>query len=227
MSPLALPIVAVVPVKETGAAKQRLAGLLTSAVRRDLALAMLEDVLTALSSTSSLAGMVIVTIDPAARLLAARYGASVSVDGARDGHTGAVMATAHRLAARGMAMLTLPGDVPLVQPVDIEALIGAHRVGHGFTIAPARDERGSNAVLCSPATAVPLRFGEDSYFPHLAAARARGIEPVIVSLPRIALDIDNPDDLAAFLKAPGETKAHAMLRRHGVSLQSLVIGAEP
>lgn len=219
-----LPIVAVVPVKETSAAKQRLAGLLASAVRQDLALAMLEDVLAALSSTSFLAGIVVVTIDPAARLLAERYGASVSADGARDGHTGAVMAAAYQLAARGVAMLTLPGDVPLVQPADIETLIHTHRAGRGFTIAPARDERGSNAVLCSPATAVPLRFGEDSYFPHLAAARARGIEPAIVSLPRIALDIDNPDDLAAFLKAPAETRAHAVLRRHGISVQSLAMG---
>ena len=30
---------------------------------------------------------------------------------------------------------------------------------------------GSNAILLSPPDAVPLRFGDDSFFPHLAAAR--------------------------------------------------------
>jgi 2-phospho-L-lactate guanylyltransferase len=87
------------------------------------------------------------------------------------------------------------------------------RGARAFTITPARDERGSNAVLCSPAGAVPLRFGEDSFFPHLAAARARGIEPEVVRLPRIALDIDTPQDLALLLGTHARTRAHALLRR--------------
>jgi 2-phospho-L-lactate guanylyltransferase len=82
-----------------------------------------------------------------------------------------------------------------------------------FTIVPAHDERGSNAVLCSPAGAVPLRFGEDSFFPHLAAAKARAVEPEVVRLPRIALDIDTPQDLALLLGTPARTCAHALLRR--------------
>ncbi len=61
---------------------------------------------------------------------------------------------------------------------------------------------GSNAVLCAPPTAVPLRFGDDSYFPHLTAARRCGIEPTILRLPGIALDIDHPADLRMFLRAP-------------------------
>ena len=70
-----------------------------------------------------------------------------------------------------------------------------------FTIVPAHDERGSNAVLCSPPLVMPLRFGDDSFFPHLAAARALGIEPTIVKLPGIGLDIDQPVDLEALRRA--------------------------
>ena len=83
------------------------------------------------------------------------------------------------------------------------------RAAPAFTIVPARDDLGSNAVLCTPADAVPLRFGDNSFFPHLAAARAHGIEPNVVRLPRIALDIDTPDDLAA---VPGDAVAHAGAR---------------
>ena len=79
---------------------------------------------------------------------------------------------------------------------------GADRAAGAFTIVPARDELGSNAVLCSPADAVPLRFGDNSFFPHLDAAKAHGIEPEVVHLPRIALDIDTPEDLALFLRHP-------------------------
>src|SRR5436189_269295 len=71
-----------------------------------------------------------------------------------------------------------------------------------FTIAPSRDERGSNAIICSPPGAVPLRFGEDSFFPHLRAAKACGIQPTVLRLPGIALDVDTPEDLAALRLVP-------------------------
>ena len=83
----------------------------------------------------------------------------------------AVAAAARLLAAEGCpGMLTVPGDIPLVTTAEITQLLAAHRPAPAFTIAPSRDERGSNAIICSPPDAVPLRFGEDSFFPHLRAA---------------------------------------------------------
>jgi 2-phospho-L-lactate/phosphoenolpyruvate guanylyltransferase len=204
-------ICAVVPVKETRDAKQRLAGVLAPLRRQELALAMLEDVLAALTAVPELAGILVVTMDPTAAAIAARHGARIVADGARDGHTGAVAAAARRLATEGCGLLEVPGDIPLVEPDDVSALMAAHGRAPAFTIVPARDQRGSNAVLCSPPDAVPLRFGENSFFPHLAAARACEIEPKVVALPRIALDIDTPDDLALFLATPSRTRARQLL----------------
>jgi len=209
------PVFVVLPVKEIAAAKQRLAAALSPELRQAFVLAMLGDVLAALHAAPSLAGIIVVTVDPAAARLAQDYGAQISTDAARDGHTGAVTAAARSLARRGAAMLTIPGDVPLVAAGDIEALIAAMREGQAFTIVPARDHRGSNAVLCAPADAVPLRFGENSYFPHLDAARACGFAPLSLSLPRLALDIDRPDDLTALLALPQTTRAQAVLVDHG------------
>src|SRR4051794_19982142 len=186
---------AVVPVKNIAIAKQRLAPALPQDKRQALALAMLEDVLSALAGAPGLARRLLVTIDPAATRLAARYGFEFMSDGAEDGHTGAVSAAARRLAREGVgAMLTLPGDIPLVTSDEIASLVAAHRPAPSFTIAPSHDEKGSNAILLSPPDAVPLRFGDDSFFPHLAAAEARGMVPTILRLPGIALDIDNPAD---------------------------------
>ena len=210
---------AVVPVKETSTAKQRLAAALPQAQRSALALAMLEDVLGALAAARGLAGIIVVTVDPAARELAQRYGAAISTEHATEGHTAAVMSAARLLAARGDAMLTIPGDVPLVTAAEIERVIAALRRGR-FVIVPARDELGSNAILAAPADTVPLRFGDNSFFPHLDAARACGIEPVVLPLPGIGLDIDTPEDLAAFLVRPSRTRARALLEgagRHGLS----------
>ncbi len=164
---------------------------------------MLEDVLAALAETPGLAGIAVVTIDPAATRLARDYGARIIETGARDGHTGAVTAAARLLSRRGMrGMLTVPGDIPLVTAAEIAQLLAAHASPPAFTIVPSHDERGSNAIICSPPDAVPLRFGEDSFFPHLRAAKACGIRPTVLRLPGIALDIDNPEDLAAFARLP-------------------------
>ncbi len=202
---------AVVPIKETECAKQRLAHLFCHSFRRRLALAMCADVLRAVTSVPELTAVVVVTLDPAVTKLAAQFGARVWTEGARDGHTGAVTAAAHRLGVSGAGMLALPGDIPLVSPTDIRQVLQAHRGGPAFTIVPARDEQGSNAILCSPADAVPLRFGPDSFFPHLGAARRCGLDPNVVQIPAIGLDLDEPVDIAEFMKIPSATATRRLL----------------
>lgn len=210
---------AVVPLKETDGAKQRLAAVLSPEQRQALALVMLEDVLAALAEARGLAGSALVTIDPDALALAKQYGAECWADGARDGHTGAVTAAGRRLARAGAAgMMTLPGDIPLVTAAEIAQLLAAHGPAPSFTIAPSHDEQGSNAVLMSPPDAVPLRFGEDSFFPHLAAAKARGLAPTVLHLPGIALDIDNPADLAHFASLGSRTRAGLWLAENASTL---------
>ncbi|MDT7576476.1 MAG: hypothetical protein QOH17_2809, partial [Pseudonocardiales bacterium] len=61
-----------------------------------------------------LAGRLLVTTDPAARLLAARYGAQCTAEGAGDGHTGAVAAAARRSAKIIGALLVVPMVIYLV-----------------------------------------------------------------------------------------------------------------
>ena len=198
---------AILPVKEMAGAKQRLAGVLSPEERMGLMRVMVRDVLAALSAAQGLAGIAIVSLDPWAQALAKEHGARIITHGARGGHTGAVMAAASALQAEGVAaILTLPGDIPALATQEIEALVTAAKASPAFIIAAAHDEQGSNAILMSPPGAVKLRFGEDSYFPHLAAARAAGITPQILHLPGIAMDIDHPADIARFAGIP-EAKA--------------------
>src|SRR5262245_21544532 len=89
---------AVIPVKETGGAKQRLGTAIPEALRSRFALAMLEDVLAALSAVPGLAGIGVVTLDAEATRLAERCGARVFTEGAREGQTGAVACAARLLA---------------------------------------------------------------------------------------------------------------------------------
>jgi 2-phospho-L-lactate/phosphoenolpyruvate guanylyltransferase len=210
---------AAVPVKTFTGAKQRTASILSAAQREILAATMLEDVLAALAGSGQLAGILVNTVDPVAVDLARRYGARVVSEGALDGHTGAVLGMARVLTAeRKGGLLTVPGDIPRVTAAEIDAVVASCRAAPSFTIVPAHDELGSNAVLCAPPLAVPLRFGDDSYFPHLIAARRQGIEPVIVRMPGIGLDMDHPADLQAFLAARPRmpTRTLALLEGFGL-----------
>jgi 2-phospho-L-lactate guanylyltransferase len=209
---------AVVPVKDLQHAKQRLAGVLGEGERRALFRAMLEDVLSALSASEGLAGILVVTRDPDARRLATSYGARVLVEPANRGHTAASTLGAQTLAEEGASgMVQVPADIPLLTPADIGVLLQTHGEAPAVTLAPSRDERGSNAVACSPPDLLPLRFGDDSFVPHLRRARSLGLEPQIVKRQGFGLDVDTPDDLAAFMATPSQTRAYAYLAEAGIA----------
>jgi 2-phospho-L-lactate guanylyltransferase len=203
---------AVVPVKDTRTAKQRLAAVMDQQTRTLLAHAMLEDVLSAVAAAASLAGLVVVTADPLATQIAQRYDARLLSEGGEEGQTQAMRYAVDVLAAEGRrAILTLPIDVPLITPQEIDAVVAAARREPEFVIVPAHDRQGSNAILCAPPRYVPLSFGNHSFAPHLAAARQRGLEPCVVELPGIGLDIDSPADLAAFMAIPSRTRTRRLL----------------
>jgi 2-phospho-L-lactate guanylyltransferase len=192
----------VLPVKNFENAKTRLAPALSPGERRHLFRLMVEDVLAAMAA-SALDGVLVLTNEPEAAALAARYGARVEGEPENLGQSEAVMRAMQILEADGVrAALQLPGDIPGVSPVEINRLIAAHEAGgpRAMTIVQGHDGRGSNALAVSPPTLMPFHFGHDSFGPHLAAARAAGVEPAILDgLPGIALDIDTGEDLAKLL----------------------------
>jgi 2-phospho-L-lactate guanylyltransferase len=81
----------------------------------------------------------------------------------------------------------------------------------GCVIVPAADNRGTNAILRRPFNLIPLRFGNDSFQPHLAAARATGFEVIVRRFPGIGLDVDRPDDLDALLREPVRSRTQRLL----------------
>lgn len=192
----------VLPVKNFENAKTRLAPTLTPEQRRTLFRLMVEDVLAAMCA-SDLEGVLVLTNEPEAAALAAAYGARVEGEPENLGQSEAVMRAMQILEAEGVgAALQLPGDIPGVSAAEINRLIEAHeaRGPRAMTIVRGHDGKGSNALAVSPPTLMPFHFGHDSFGPHLAEARAAGVEPVILDgLPGVALDVDTGDDLAKLL----------------------------
>ncbi len=108
---------AIVPVKDLGAAKERLAGVLVPAERKALFRAMVEDVLAALTAARGLDAVAVVTRDAWAEALAARYGARVIPEPVNRGHTAAVNRAIAELVASGVrTMLTTHPAQPATPP---------------------------------------------------------------------------------------------------------------
>ena len=202
-----------IPVKNLSWAKQRLAAVLDQAARTALAQAMLYDVLTALHTWKtrpagggrherSLRGD-----------LAAEYEFEVIPDPANPGETGAIEMATRMCVERGEDnTLVIPADIPLIQAWELEEVL-KHAPAEGSVLVPAGDGRGTNAAYRRPANLFPLRFGNDSFKPHHAAAKATGKPWLVLNLPGIAVDVDNPADLQQLLALPGETRAQSLARR--------------
>ena len=201
-----------VPVKDTSNAKQRLAGLLDQPARTALARAMLRDVLEPLGKCGSM-DVALVTRDGFAIELGQSYGFEVIRDEANASETNAIAMATEACLASGVAdILVIPGDIPLIETDDLRAIYESAPM-RGSVLVPSRDQRGTNAALRRPATLFPLRFGNDSFLPHLAAANSAQASCVVLSLPRIALDIDTPEDLTQLANRPGEKLSQQLARK--------------
>ena len=200
-----------VPVKNLKEAKQRLASVLSQPERTELARAMLEDVAEALASWDKRPEVAIVSCDSFALSLACKHGFEVIADHRNSGETDAIEMATRVCEARGLDTLVIPGDIPLVQAWELQAIYNA-APEVGTVLVPAGDGRGTNAVLRRPADLFPLRFGNDSFKPHLAAARATGKPCVVLPLPGVAVDVDGPADVQKLIHLPGNTRAQRLAR---------------
>jgi 2-phospho-L-lactate/phosphoenolpyruvate guanylyltransferase len=206
-----------VPIKNLANAKQRLATLLDQSTRTELAQAMLFDVLEEVSQCKSRSEVGLITTDVFAIKLARNFHFQVIPDNANSGETDAVAMATQFCESQGIkSTLVIPGDIPLIQASELDQILDA-TPNEGSVIVPAADGRGTNAILRRPAGLFPLRFGNDSFKPHLAAARETGKPCVVISLPGIALDVDNPSDLRQLANAPGKTRAQQLIRQWDLS----------
>lgn len=202
------------PVKNLATAKQRLAAALDQRTRTELAQVMLSDVVEALAAFGG-DEVALATSDPFALELASYFGFEVIRDEANVSETDAIeMATRVCEERRIASTLVIPGDIPLIEAADVRAIYDANP-SSGSVLVPSSDKRGTNAVLRRPAALFPLRFGNDSFMPHLAAAIATDKACTVLSLPRIGLDIDTPEDLHELAQAPGEKRSQVLARKLG------------
>jgi 2-phospho-L-lactate guanylyltransferase len=192
---------AVLPVKRFDAAKQRLAaGGIEAERRRELAGAMVADVLEAIGEARAIERLIVVSGEPLAQELAHEAGAEVVADPEDAGHVEAALAGIARAEVEGAErVVLLAGDCPLLDPRELDRLLTGVP-GSYVGIVPDRHGTGTNALLLSPPGAIVPAFGEGSRDRHVEAARAAGIPFGIEELPSIELDLDTPGDVIALTR---------------------------
>lgn len=189
---------AILPVKSFAAAKQRLSDLLGQGSREALAQAMFSDVLGALRRVKGLDAVAVVTDD--ARAESAARGARVLLLRDRE-ETGQSDATRigirHALECSFERVLLVPGDTPLLDPLEIDGMLTRATAEHlDGVIVPDRAGTGTNALLVRPPDAFEPSFGPGSLERHIAAASASGIKFRVERVRSLMHDVDTPDDLA-------------------------------
>jgi len=222
-----------VPVKNLADAKQRLSSILSPEERFALARAMCEDVLQALARWQNRPSIAVVTTDSFARDLAARFNFEVVTDD-NSGETSAIeMATAFCRERGAESTLVVPADIPLIDSSELQEIVdrAPHSRG-GAVLVPDAAGRGTNAAWRSPGDLFPLRFGNDSFLPHLTAAEATGLPYVVLELPGIARDVDRPEDLRELAAASGDRRSQKLVRswnlggRNQVELRQIEHGVQ-
>jgi len=199
---------ALLPIKALRGAKKRLSELLSEDERAGLVRAMASDVLTALRGAKRLEGVIVLSSDPDVQALAESAGARFLPEGDAKGLNPVLEHAVETLAAEGIeSILIVHGDLPLARPEEFDALVAAQAPAPALTIAPSRDDGGTNAMAISLPAPISLEYGKGSFAKHMRAAKAAGVTPPVLELAGIGLDIDRPADLLAFLAeaCPGKT----------------------
>jgi 2-phospho-L-lactate guanylyltransferase len=173
---------AIIPLKQAGARKTRLAARLSAAERDRLCLEMFAHVARTLAACPAIGGVCVLSpVRPdgwsGAWLRDAGRGLNAELAGARE-----------RLG--GARVLVIHADLPWLAREDVAAMVEAAEAA-GAALAPDHHDQGTNAVGLRDETAFDFRFGPGSLGLH----RVQRPGAAIVRRDGLARDVDTPEDL--------------------------------
>lgn len=188
----------IVPHRGLMAAKTRLAPVLDTDERIELARTLLIGVLGVVRQAVE----DVVVISPSAELetIATDAGARLVVQRDMGLNQGLDQARGEAVADGIQTLGVLHGDLPNLAPDDVRALLEAVVDDRGVAIAPDRSGNGSNGLALRPPNVIGFQFGPGSFAAHHAEAQAAGLAPISVRRPGLAFDLDTPEDLARWLE---------------------------
>ena len=210
-----MPTAAILPIKRFDRAKQRLDTDLGADARATLAVAMLSDVLAALEQARTLETVFVVSGEPSLGRIAERERVVLIRDLAEAGQSRAAREGLKRAAGLGYERaLLIPGDCPLLDPREIDALMQTARsTDLDAAIVPDRHQKGTNALLLRSSCPLEPQFGPGSLARHVEQATRRELRYSVEPVSSLALDIDTNEDLGELEAALERRPGHAPFTR--------------
>jgi len=184
----------IIPAKNLEKSKTRLTPILSPRERRNLSLAMLNDVIQASRSAKSVEKTVVVSPDDSILRLAEHFG----LHAIRDAEVGLNEALAQAVEwcvkCNATMSLIIPSDIPLLKSEDLDSIVALAPKKTGAVICRSLDG-GTNALLCKPPGLIAPMFGPQSFEAHSSEASRLGVSCLTYDSKRVSFDIDTPEDL--------------------------------
>ena len=186
----------VVLIKDFDSAKQRLRPALGAKSRRALAR---NNARQAVHAAAAGDHVLVVAGGEEVAEMAAAWGADVLLEPREEGQNVAARRGIDRAIQGGAeAVLLLSSDLPLVTETAVRDLLqaAARLTSPVVVAAPATGRGGTNALYLRPPGAIGLHFGDESLAQFRADAEQRRVKFVVFQSDALALDLDEPADLA-------------------------------
>ena len=193
-----------IAVKERARSKTRLAEALSPQARIELVRSMLAAVLSAARNARTVNQVIVISPErdciPADIPVLADTGESLN----------SALMQAHAVVCElgCREVVVLPADLPRISGAEIDTLVRAGRAS-GFAIAPDAAGVGTNALCLTCPAPFRFQFGLDSRRLHVQEAQRMGLNPQLVRLPGLELDVDSPADLDLLDEEPWLTRLRA------------------
>jgi 2-phospho-L-lactate guanylyltransferase len=191
----------VVLIKDFASAKQRLQPALGPQARRDLAR---RNAMLAVQAAAAGDHVLVVAGSDEVAKLAQGWGAEIVLEPRQEGqNVAAARGIARAVEGGADAVLLLSSDLPLVTIDAVrDVLESGAQLGTPVAMAvPAVGRGGTNALYLRPPGAITLNFGADSLAKFRHEAKTRQVNFVVHHSDAMALDLDEPGDLARLRRA--------------------------
>jgi 2-phospho-L-lactate/phosphoenolpyruvate guanylyltransferase len=191
----------IVLIKDFNFAKQRLQPALGPKARRALAR---RNARLAVRAAAAGDRVLVVAGSDEVAALAQGWGVEVLAEPRQEGqNVAAARGIATAVEGGADAVLLLSSDLPLVTVDAVrDVLESAARMKAPVAVAvPAVGRGGTNALYLRPPHAIALHFGSDSLAKFRQEALSRGVEFALHHSDAMALDLDEPGDLARLRRA--------------------------
>ena len=189
-------LVAIVPMKPLANSKTRLAPHFSPDQRADLVIAMLRRVITAIRG-SFIPMFWVVGGDQRVMNMARNFDGLWLEELGRNLNDTLGKAF-ERAFERGNSALYVAGDLPFLKSSDLHSLMQASRRHQNISLAPARRDGGTNAILVPQGVPFKPNLGSSSFTRHLAQAAVLEVSVAICYSPGLGFDLDITEDLETY-----------------------------